>query len=564
MAPSRAYVPSIALLRALSSPGPLRCPLGRRLPTQCLRGKRTKATPTNPNDPKYLKGVHNAFGVKPTSIAEELGKKVTSISWYERDLDRPGPDRLIEKIETPEQLAKHQRRWQMHQENERDPDYDDTELKRDILDDMMRNPTFADLRDALEAMKKRVVSKQEVAKMVAEGDRPDADTDTDAAIMKDVPELAELDASAVMAFHEQLQQMIEDPDYATVRDDIVSCQSRLSEWQLGGPEIEEAFERLDSKLMQIPAHQQRMAALEAHEKEEKTKKAKMKNKSQDPFETMLESDLSAESEGKDLDLDDLESNEAYLDSLLKQMRDVMAAMGGDKELEGKIQEVLDSDPLTDGTGEAERGIDFKDLAQQITELKNESSLQVEEAEKPVDADIELLVDKIMEDPDLIQKLTMIKSLIAARQGDMTTRSQPSAPDPDTLDRADLATYRERLQIAENDPEHIAALRRLRVNLLPPFHVSPALKALNQALKLAYLGASDDVRRVLWRSYNKARTVPTLLQNITDDAWDMLWYSQAVTWGSNQNRQTHLKILLQDLNSVGKDGPPTHPDTIAAQ
>jgi hypothetical protein len=159
---------------------------------------------------------------------------------------------------------------------------------------------------------------------------------------------------------------------------------------------------------------------------------------------------------------------------------------------------------------------------------------------------------------------MVKALIEKNKGDAAITQELSAPDPDTLDPSQLTTYKERLQIAENDPEHIAALRRLRINLVPPFNISPAVKSLNDALRLSYLGASDDVRRILWRSYTKARTIPTLLQSIPDDAWDMLWYSQAVTWGSNQNRENHMTILMRDLQSVGKDGPPTHPDTLAEQ
>ena len=119
-----------------------------------------------------------------------------------------------------------------------------------------------------------------------------------------------------------------------------------------------------------------------------------------------------------------------------------------------------------------------------------------------------------------------------------------------------------MKIAKSDPEHRAALEALRVNLTPPFNVAPALRIFNQAIEYAYIGANDDIRRILWRAYSKARVLPTFLQNLSDDAWDILYYSQAVTWGGNQNREAHLRLLLKDLESVGKDGPPTHPDTIA--
>jgi hypothetical protein len=118
-----------------------------------------------------------------------------------------------------------------------------------------------------------------------------------------------------------------------------------------------------------------------------------------------------------------------------------------------------------------------------------------------------------------------------------------------------------MQVARRDPEHIGALDRLRVTLPPPFNISPALKSFNQAIEFAYIGANDDIRRVLWRSYQKARTLPTFLPNVSDDAWDILYYSQAVTWASNQNRQDHLRVLLADLKKLGRDGPPTHPSTL---
>jgi hypothetical protein len=95
----------------------------------------------------------------------------------------------------------------------------------------------------------------------------------------------------------------------------------------------------------------------------------------------------------------------------------------------------------------------------------------------------------------------------------------------------------------------------------PFNIAPALKSFNQALELSYVGANDDVRRILWRTYTRAKNLPTFLQSVGDEAWDLLYYSQAVTWRGNRNREQHLRILLEDLKRIGKDGPPTHPSQL---
>jgi hypothetical protein len=87
-------------------------------------------------------------------------------------------------------------------------------------------------------------------------------------------------------------------------------------------------------------------------------------------------------------------------------------------------------------------------------------------------------------------------------------------------------------------------------------VDPKIRALNTALCMAYVGANDDIRAELWMAYSRAKTVPDLLHWIPDDAWDMIYWSQAAKWGSNTNRDAHVAIIEKDLRSVGRDGPPT--------
>lgn len=117
--------------------------------------------------------------------------------------------------------------------------------------------------------------------------------------------------------------------------------------------------------------------------------------------------------------------------------------------------------------------------------------------------------------------------------------------------------KERIVAAQADPEHKAALQRLVIELPQPYSSNPRLKQLNEVLRAAYMGANEDIRKALWRAYTRAKAgVPGLLERIPDDVWDMLWYSQAVKWRSNSNREEHLRILSHDLKTVGKDGPPT--------
>lgn len=554
MAPHRVYIPSNSVLSVLRRPRPLPCPLVRRLPTQCRRGKRSKAIPEAPPKEVNVRKLAKAMGVKDMPIGEHIkASGRISLSFWEQDLDCQTPERLVQTIATPEDVDREKKMLKMledDRQNRTNPEYDDTDLKRALLDNMMRDPSFSDLRDGLEAMKKGLLSQEEKAKVEADMEK------------NPPPELTEWIAAFNMSNHEAIQELIDDEELAQARPELIELRRLLPDLQdISAPskEWEIAQERLVAKLEQIPAWQRRVVAAEEE------------RKSGHVDEDIIDKGFLNQLEGNDTN--NLGDGGEDMDALLRQMQEVLRGMGGDTNLEGDIQKLLDEDPVYDvDEHEGERDIDFKDLAEQIAQLKNEDQLdqsttKTDERDadgEKVDPKLEAIVDKIMEDPNLLKKLAMIKEAIDTRKSDIALRAQPSAPDPVTLDSAELITYRERLKIADNEPQHIAALRRLRINLIPPFNVSPAVKTLNEALRLAYLGASDDVRRILWRAYSKARTVPTLLQNVPDDAWDMLWYSQAVTWSSNQNRSNHLRILLQDLESVGKDGPPTHPDTIATE
>jgi hypothetical protein len=223
--------------------------------------------------------------------------------------------------------------------------------------------------------------------------------------------------------------------------------------------------------------------------------------------------------------------------------------------------------MAEQEGDFEREMDPEELVEELKKLAQSKAPEAKDAEteEDVPAELQAKVDKIMEDPKLMEKLVYIQQLIEQSdraKSDITTIAHEVAPDPySELEDARTTTLKQRMQAARKDLAHVAAMEGLRVNLLSPFNISPALKSFNQAIELAYIGANDDIRRILWRSYQKARTLPTFLQNLSDDAWDILYYSQAVTWGSNQNRQDHLRMLLADLRSLGRDGPPTHPSSL---
>lgn len=88
--------------------------------------------------------------------------------------------------------------------------------------------------------------------------------------------------------------------------------------------------------------------------------------------------------------------------------------------------------------------------------------------------------------------------------------------------------------------------------------------LNNCLRHAYLATDPQARPVirqeLWKAYKRAKmhVGPGLLERIPPPAWDLLFYSQAVRWKSNEKRDEHVRELLADMKSVGMDGPPTSP------
>jgi hypothetical protein len=572
MAPSRAYIPSRALIRALARPQPIRCPLVRPLPAQFIRGKRTKAAKsenpddnTSPEEKKSLleriTGKRTVFeddakmekAMRPLSDAELERDDLPVINWYEQDLDKGTPQRLIERLATPEDRKKDKEMFTMIEESQKNPDYDDAKLNRRLIDSLLSNPNFAELTEELRDIKDGIQSREELQ---AEEEAEDKEAETEG---------KEYSAGLRMATHEALQELISDPDIGDAKADLQEVIDKMPEMEdLDSPEFQEVLQKAMMKLEGNAAMQKKIAAMQ-----ENPENADLDTVWED-YQKETE-DTIAEAEAPDDDLamatpDDLQD----VDKLLHQMRDVMKSIGGDSGIEAELDAALaeDATGVQDEEGVFEREMDPEELAEELKKLATSKASQaqnVEQEEEDVPAELQAKVDRIMEDPKLMEKLMYIQRLISETKqqsaNDVTTIAHETAPDPYDLDSSRTATLKERMALARADPEHSAALTRLHVYLPPPFNISPSLKAFNQAIEFAYIGANDDIRRILWRSYTKARTLPTFLQSMGEEAWDILYYSQAVTWGSNQNRQEHLRVLVGDLRSVGREGPPTHPSEL---
>ena len=567
MAPSRTYAPSRDLLRALSRPLPQRCPFARPAFSPPIRWKRTRATQDEKLSGKGLtpdraaqllessekrlqEFVSSDKAWRPLSDRELESDDLPAINWYEQDLDKGTPRRLIERIATAEDRKKDKEMYMMIEESVRNPDYDDAQLNRRLIDSLISNPNFADLTQELKDIKSDIKTKEEL-EVLEERAAKDAERES-----------KQFSAGLKMATHQALQDLLNDPEAADAKVELQEVLDKMPEMDdIENTEFQAVLDKAMTKLNDSPAFQKKMAAMADKETDADF------DKEWDEFEHEVE-DAINEAESDDADLRPQTIEDIHdVDTLLTQMRDVLKSMGGDSQLEAELDAVLQDDPMAEQEGDFEREMDPEELVEELKKLAQSKAPEAKDAEteEDVPAELQAKVDKIMEDPKLMEKLVYIQQLIEQSdraKSDITAIAHEVAPDPySELEDARTTTLKQRMQAARKDPAHIAAMEGLRVNLLPPFNISPALKSFNQAIELAYIGANDDIRRILWRSYQKARTLPTFLQNLSDDAWDILYYSQAVTWGSNQNRQDHLRMLLADLRSLGRDGPPTHPSSL---
>ncbi|CAE7178277.1 hypothetical protein CFE70_005836 [Pyrenophora teres f. teres 0-1] len=569
MAPSQPYVPSRALIRALWRPQPIRCPLARPLTLHLVRGKQTKSSKakkaeqnaTAESKPSLLDRLKRSTSIfeddekmdkamRPLSDAELERDDLPVINWYEQDLDKGTPQRLIDRIATVEDRKKDKEMYTMIEESQKNPDYDDAKLNRRLIDSLLTNPNFAELTEELRDLKEGIKSKEEMQAM-EEQEALEAEAGS-----------KEFNAGLRMATHDALQDLVDDPDIGDAKADIQEVIDKMPEMEdIDSPEFQALLHKAMARLEGNEVIRKKIAAMQQDRNDLGL------DKEWDEYEKETDEAIT-EAEAPDQDLAMVTPEDMQdVDKLLHQMRDVMKSLGGGTDLEAELEAALkeDSADTHDQDGVFEREMDPLELAEELKKLaQSKASQPLEPEEEDIPADLQAKVDKIMEDPKLVEKLMYIQRLISETKqqaGDLTTIAHETAPDPYQLEEGRTATLKERMAFALQDPEHSAALKRLRVHLPPPFNIAPALKSFNQAIEFAYIGANDDIRRILWRSYQKARTLPTFLQSLSDEAWDILYYSQAVTWSSNQNRQDHLRLLLADLKSLGMDGPPTHPSTL---
>ncbi|KAL6709642.1 hypothetical protein ACN47E_001070 [Coniothyrium glycines] len=562
----RAYVPSITLLRALARPQPIRCSIARASPVH-VRGKRHRAVDVGKPDrtaptketvsDALLSDLQNQLSnweehPAPLTDHELETLKFPEISYWEQDMEKGGPRRLIERIVTPEDRRRENDTYRDILESVTNPQYDGADLNKRLLDSLIRDPNFADLAGELMNMMGDIKSKEELAEL-------DAQAAEEAKV-----ESQQYAVSMRLEINKALQDLINDPNFAAAKSELQEVVDKIPDLDDSdnpeSPEFDAIMDRAMDKINGNPAMARRLQELLQAEDEDISDK-ELEELEKEEEEGMLQENDNDDDDRDLKSIDDLKDADAFL----LQMRDVLRDLGGDPELEAELMDAMEEAPEESKDAESKPEIDHMDLAEEIkrfAETQSENSGASVDDEDDVPAELQAKVDQIMQDPRLMERLMYIRELIAERQKtDLTAMTHETAPDPYELEESRTATLQERMRVAKSDPEHAAALARLHVSLRRPFNISPSLKAFNQAIEFAYIGANDDVRRVLWRTYQKARLLPTFLQNMSDDAWDILYYSQAVTWSSNQNRQSHLQTILKDLKSVGRDGPPTHPSTL---
>jgi hypothetical protein len=236
-----------------------------------------------------------------------------------------------------------------------------------------------------------------------------------------------------------------------------------------------------------------------------------------------------------------------------------------KELEaisdGPLVEGISDEALIGELGKIDKELDDRELKKEFEEFETEHKGQAEDMLRELTAYEKSKGFKPKAGEDYGGDSTSGREIanFSGEDHSSTSVESTAASGSSNVERASIdtdpnaiLTIEERIELAQRDPEHRAALHRLA---LRP-ESDPAIKHLNAVLRTAYMGANEDVRKALWRAYSRAKRVPRFLEMIPNDAWDMLWYSQAVKWKGNQNREEHMAVLRKDLESLGMDGPPT--------
>jgi hypothetical protein len=390
------------------------------------------------------------------------------------DLDT-GVQRKVDRIGTAADRKRERETRQMIEESMTNPNYDDAELNRRLMDGLMTNPAFADLTEELKEIKESIVTKEELKKIEEEAEK------------EAEPAINEMGATMRMAIHEAVTNLINDPDIGDAKADLQAVLDKMREVvDVQSPEFQVLLDKATEKVNNNPKIQEKLKAGSEHETEEDRQKWA-------DFEKDVEELTTPEAGVDDMGLPNpgiLEDPEE-INELMRQMRDILKSTNINGGLSAEMEQML-SEPMADMTdGDADKdGIDFDedtDPAELATKLAELAASKSKEAPKPdvddeehIPPELKAKVDKIMEDPRLMEKLVYIQKLITEHQpkrdpNDLTQIDHELAPDPYELEDSRTATLAQRMAAARANPEHSAALRRLRV-----FHPrsSPSTKRLN--------------------------------------------------------------------------------------
>lgn len=80
-----------------------------------------------------------------------------------------------------------------------------------------------------------------------------------------------------------------------------------------------------------------------------------------------------------------------------------------------------------------------------------------------------------------------------------------------------------------------------------------IRRLNYQLRAATLNKSGaETKKTLWQSFARCKDhLPSFMQLLPDEAWNILWASQDDVFTDSQERATHLSILAKDMANSGK-------------
>ena len=117
---------------------------------------------------------------------------------------------------------------------------------------------------------------------------------------------------------------------------------------------------------------------------------------------------------------------------------------------------------------------------------------------------------------------------------------------------------------ENDPielgeeaEYVPDLSDLDITFNLREDQSKQLQLLNYAVRAAAVNPSGyRTRQALWRRYARCRrSIPQLLHQVPDGAWDTLWESQSRASADEKDRTKNLLTLLEDMERSARDLSP---------